>query len=163
MSWAKTKRRIFRAAGGIFSEESAQKYGDALYRLYDILGKFPTPEEIVDEARNPKSPLHDAFEWDDSKAANAHRLQQARNMVNHITVTVIKDGKKVEQKAFHSVVDDDERGYAPMEIVKERAPLRRQVIANALREAKEWARRYEEYKELQSIRMAIATVVKKSR
>jgi hypothetical protein len=161
MSWAKTKRRIFKA-GGKFSEEAAQRYGEALYSLYDKSGKFPTPEEIVEEARSPKSPLHDAFEWQDSVAAHKFRLWQARHMVNHITIAVIKDGKQIQQKAFHSVIDsDDEKGYAPMEIVKERPYLREQVISKAMNEAQDWARRYKEYKELSSVRMAIAKLAKK--
>ena len=37
-----------------------------------------TPEVVVADASNPDSPLHGHFEWNDSKAAHQHRLQQAR-------------------------------------------------------------------------------------
>ena len=34
------------------------------------------PSYVVEEAKPVKSPLHPCFEWDDMKAAHAHRLQQ---------------------------------------------------------------------------------------
>lgn len=36
---------------------------------------------VVDEARNPKHPLHDRFEWDDSIAGEKYRLSQARELL----------------------------------------------------------------------------------
>lgn len=39
------------------------------------------PEEVVAAAAPPTSPIHDLFEWDDSKAAHAHRLSQARKVI----------------------------------------------------------------------------------
>jgi len=47
-----------------------------------------TPEEVVDEARDPDSPLHRYFEWDDSAAAEAWRLNQARSMIRWVHATV---------------------------------------------------------------------------
>jgi hypothetical protein len=40
-----------------------------------------TPEEVVDHARDPDCPGHGFFEWDDSKAAHKHRLDQARELL----------------------------------------------------------------------------------
>jgi hypothetical protein len=42
-----------------------------------------TPDNVVATAAHPKNPLHDYFEWDDIKAANNHRLHQARQLINH--------------------------------------------------------------------------------
>lgn len=33
-----------------------------------------TPAEVLEEARNPESPLHDQFTWDDTEAAEKYRL-----------------------------------------------------------------------------------------
>lgn len=41
-----------------------------------------TPEEVVAEAEMVDSPLHHSFEWDDGLAAHAHRLHQARTLLN---------------------------------------------------------------------------------
>lgn len=39
------------------------------------------PEDVLDDARNPNSPLHPCFTWDDSVAAEAYRMQQAKAVV----------------------------------------------------------------------------------
>ncbi|MFO0271514.1 MAG: hypothetical protein ACK53W_13385 [Gemmatimonadota bacterium] len=48
------------------------------------------PAEVVDAARDPTSPLHGHFEWDDTVAAERHRLDQARQLIRqsmlHVTV-----------------------------------------------------------------------------
>ena len=41
-------------------------------------------EKILSEARNPSSPLHKHFQWDDAKAAQAWREQQAEGLWNSI-------------------------------------------------------------------------------
>jgi hypothetical protein len=42
------------------------------------------PEEVLRDARNPNSPLHDLFEWDNTAAANAYRLMQAKQVVRFV-------------------------------------------------------------------------------
>lgn len=46
------------------------------------------PGSIVDAARNPESPLHPLFDWDDSSAAHQHRLEQARAILMRYRVIV---------------------------------------------------------------------------
>lgn len=41
---------------------------------------------VVDEARPEQAPLHPAFEWDDAAAAEAHRCQQARELIRAVRV-----------------------------------------------------------------------------
>ena len=38
-------------------------------------------EDVVAAARDPLSPLHSKFQWDDSKAAHRYRLWQARQII----------------------------------------------------------------------------------
>lgn len=40
-----------------------------------------TPEEVVEQARDPQSPGHEHFEWDDGKAGHKHRVEQARQLL----------------------------------------------------------------------------------
>ncbi len=39
------------------------------------------PQDILNDARNPNSPLHPMFTWDDTEAANAFRLIQAKAVI----------------------------------------------------------------------------------
>jgi hypothetical protein len=42
-----------------------------------------TPKEILEKAKDPKSPLHKYFEWDNSKAGEQYRIYQARHLARH--------------------------------------------------------------------------------
>jgi hypothetical protein len=65
---------------------------DELQRLQKKHGEL-TPEVIVKEAFNKRSPLHPIFEWDNDKAAYNYRLQQARVLLNNIEVKIISDNE----------------------------------------------------------------------
>lgn len=47
-----------------------------------------TPEMVVDDARDPESPLHKHFEWDDEIAASAYRIDKARAIIRSVKVVV---------------------------------------------------------------------------
>ena len=57
----------------------------------DKRDKCLTPEAVVQDARNPKSPLRAGFPdefWDDSWAAHQHRLELARGLIQTFRVEV---------------------------------------------------------------------------
>ena len=45
---------------------------------------FLNPEHVVERARSENSALHRYFEWDDTEAAQAYRIQQARQVVRAV-------------------------------------------------------------------------------
>ena len=51
----------------------------------DTHGGVLNAEEFLAAATNSNHPAHDWYEWDDSKAAHAHRLQQTRQFY-HIVI-----------------------------------------------------------------------------
>ena len=57
------------------------------------------PHDIVREARDPESVLHDSFEWDDAKAGAAYRLDQARALIRRVEFEVVVEerGERVVQ------------------------------------------------------------------
>ena len=72
-----------------------------------------TPNAVLDDAKDPDSPLHDSFEWDDEKAAHAHRIEQARALIT--SVRVVQRTDKTAVRAVFYVRDpsaeNDEQGY----------------------------------------------------
>lgn len=56
-------------------------------RLYRESGGV-SASQLVEAARPKKSPIHDAFQWDDSKAAAEHRLLQARQWIKRVKIIV---------------------------------------------------------------------------
>jgi hypothetical protein len=78
------------------------------------LGESVTPEEVVMFASNPDTALHSKFCWDDSIAAHAYRLQQARQLVRvYIQVMDTGRGREEPVRMFVSTPATDEgpRGY----------------------------------------------------
>lgn len=59
-----------------------------------------TPEQVVEEARNPESPLHGYFEWDVEKAAAQHWLDQARSIIRSVTVNIKTETRTVRSVGF---------------------------------------------------------------
>lgn len=138
------------AAGSKLNKDEAQKVGEFLERMESF-----TPSDVVSAARPESSPLHKHFTWDDLVAAEKYRLQEARNLVNHITVVVTVSGRQQETKAFHSIVVDagdeesvPEHRYTAIRIVAKSQDMRDQVIQRALVELEGWQNRYAQYQDV---------------
>lgn len=63
-------------------------------------GGLLLPADVVAEARSVASPLHHYFEWDDSVAAEAYRLDQARVLIRSVRVVVNYDTLKLVVPAW---------------------------------------------------------------
>jgi len=61
---------------------------------------------VVRFARDKRTALHKAFDWDDAKAATRWRLEQARNLIQVYVVSVGGE----EQRAFVSIENDRSHG-----------------------------------------------------
>lgn len=103
------KIKHFKAAseGMGWSELRINAIGRAIWDLGitpggDIVGV--EKRKIVDAARDPDSPLHREFTWNDALAAESWRLDQASRLCRRICV-VFEDaeGSKIETRAFHPI------------------------------------------------------------
>lgn len=134
------------------SDRDAEAVGTFIEQKFGAAGA--SPEELVEASRGKRTPTHKFFEWDDSKAAQSHRVWQARHLMGSIEVVVVnQDGGERAARAFHSVnlVSDSgekERRYVPQEVVWSSPNLSDQVLAAAARELDRWADRYEQYQEM---------------
>lgn len=141
---------IYRAtAGAGFNHKQAQVIGSELEKL----GNF-SPRDVLDVAKEPDSPLHLHFTWDDEKAGESWRIHEARQLVNHITVLVSVDGQKQEAKAFYSVpvrieeTDTVEPRYVRiMHAVHDKA-IQRTVLDDLLDDMNAFTKKYEQFKSI---------------
>lgn len=126
-------------------------------------GGFLRPADVVEFARDPATALHTRFEWDDSKAADQYRLEQARLIIRCTVRLIHPDSPPVH--AYVSLHDDRRAGDSYRSIVDVLADprLREQLLAQALREAESWRMRYERLSELQPIARAINNVRRRRR
>ncbi len=115
--------------------------------LYGILegirgGGLLRPEDVVEYARPEDSPIHDRFEWDDSVAAEAHRLAQASALIR-VVLYVPKEAAveiHAEVRAYHSLPQDRVHGdgYRVITEVMSSENLRAQLADEMVRQAKAW-------------------------
>jgi hypothetical protein len=128
----------------------AQVVGNRISALRAKNGKV-VPADVVRDARRAESPLHNLFEWDDSKAAELYREDQARWVIRHLVLAKDETGQEVEGtvRAFLLINEDDDetRGYVDTAIALGNAESRQEILDRALRELMSWQGRYEHLKE----------------
>lgn len=127
-----------------------------LLRIAEKHGGLLKPEDVVSAAASPKSPLHSKFTWDDSEAAHAYRLWQARQLIK-TSVTVIKD---IKAPMFMSVTVDRKMdgGYRSIVSIMSDEDRRAQLLQDALDELKLFKKKYALLVELSDVFDAIRKV-----
>lgn len=117
----------------------AQEAGEELDRIYQDRGKLDAAD-VVDESRPMEAVLHPCFEWDDPKAAELWRQQQARGLINCIVTAVdTPKGKQVETRAFVHV----EQSYHPLEVVLSEVDKFAQLKQSVIAELKAFQKKYQ--------------------
>jgi hypothetical protein len=163
--------KYYASKNATFSDEKANKYGQALEKIQKRCNGIITPDEVVHTAKSPSNPLHSAFEWDNTKAAHNYRKVQARKLLRVVVVreTVEKEGGTphvVDISAFTSVVMSTQQGddlvsqrvYVPQVTINDDEDLYNQTMADALSRLKFWQQRFKMLKELSPIFEAIESV-----
>ncbi len=115
-----------------------QKIGEELSKIADAGSGELKPLAVVEYARNPKSSLHKHFTWDDKEAADAYRLDQARELIRVIRVE-IDDAEPV--RAFLSI-SDGKTSYRSTQDVMASTHLQSLVLKQADRDLAAWQARY---------------------
>ena len=83
-------------AGYSLQGVTPQVVGDTLQRIEKQNGVV-TPASVVKIAEPKNAPLHPCFEWDDTKAAEKFRLDQARLIIRSVEVVTMLDNDKQER------------------------------------------------------------------
>ena len=110
------------------------------------------PVDVVDYARNPKSALHSAFEWDDTAAAERYRIDQARNIIR-ISVEVIETEREtITIHPFVALYDERKHGgYRSVTVLMKTEEGRQRVLDTALWELNAFKKKYKDLKVLASV------------
>ena len=107
-----------------------------------------TPDAVVKDAKRKDSPLHDCFEWDLRKAASAHWIEQARQLITSVRVVIHTDTTKVNSVYYvrDPSMAHDKQGYVSVARLRADTDLAREAIvaefsrvADSLRRAREIA------------------------
>lgn len=152
---------LYQARSSTLSDKEAQKIGEILEKIEKEKGGVQ-PSDIVEEARTNDF-LNNFFEWDNRRAGEMYRLEQARNLVRQIVIRVEEIEDKPPIRAYVSVNNSVTRNkeYVHIYSAMSRSDYKTQIISKALNELNGWTLRYEQYKELGEIVGTVDEVVKK--
>lgn len=139
----------------IFLKELASQKGGRL-----------SPKDVVNAARPIKSPIHDRFEWDNTKAAEQYRLEQAKHLIR-VTIELMPTPKRGEVKVRTLCSLSSDRGsgksYRVTEDVMSDEELRKIMLRDALDELQSFERKYACLTELAAVFTAIKKVQSKTK
>lgn len=106
--------KISGLAKGLNANVVAKEF-ERITAVYGVL----TAETVLSEAEKRKSPLHAAFEWDDTVAARKWRLEQARKLINNVHIKIISSGEETTIGAYEIVNVGDARGFKNISLLTE--------------------------------------------
>lgn len=147
----------YRWKPGAVTKIEAQAAGEELERIRVRHNGRLDQENVLQEAANDASPLHEHFEWDDAKAAQEFRLEQAGYLIRSIEVFVPASNKEDEIpiRAFVNVQREEDRSYTSVIDAMADPDLRAQVVAQAWKELESWEKRHAELVEFGAVFSAI--------
>jgi hypothetical protein len=128
-----------------FSAEEAQKAvdqadGDAL--------------TLTEQARDKNHYLHDAYEWDDSKAAASHRYYTSKRIIRSIMLVrpeKTPTGEFGVVRAYPSITVNKERKFVHMNVALRNEASRAFMVTRAYTELESWRERYNYLRELDEV------------
>jgi len=100
---------------------------ERLAGLTEKSGGRLTAADVLEDAKDQSSPLHDFFEWDDGKAAHEHRLEQAGHLIRTVRVEVTTEKRTISVVKY--VRDPTEKsGYVETLRLRDQKDLARDAI-----------------------------------
>ncbi len=118
-----------------------------------------TPEVVLDDAKHDNSPLHSFFEWDDTAAAQEHRLKQARGLIRAVVAVYVQDDKPaVRQRAYVHIAEKSAPHYREASHAMSVAKTRQIVLRQAMAELQAWKKRYKDLNEFAALVAIIDTI-----
>jgi len=149
--------------GVMMSGVSAQTAGEVCENLES--DGMLTPSNLVDVSRPEDAPLHKAFEWDDTIAAEKYRETQASYIIRSIEVVPESIGKPT--RAWVSLGNKKQKGvprrqYHAISRVMNDDEKRARLLEQAYSELRSFKRKYETLSELASVFTVIDELVAQS-
>ena len=114
----------------MMSNEKREQIRERLAQIEASNGGRLTADLVVEDAKDPDSPLHDQFEWDIEKAALRHWIDQAREIITSVRVVQRVDTQTIS--TVYYVRDPSagpaEQGYVSLERLRTESDLAREAI-----------------------------------
>ncbi|GAG28327.1 unnamed protein product [marine sediment metagenome] len=142
---------------------NAQDAGECIEAIKKRRGGI-TPQLLVIEANKKRSPLHDCFEWDDSKAAGEYRIVQAREILRFLVIVIEPETETEETRYIRAFIappeieQDDGASYVTIEEVRSDKDLHEAYLRQLKQELDAIKDKIKTYREFVSVVKAIEAV-----
>lgn len=109
---------------------------EAIRSLEDTHGRL-TPDAVLEAARDPESPLHECFTWNDSVAAHEHRLDQARRLITSVTLQVTYNRINLDVPSYirDPAAQPHQQGYRNVLRVRSETEMAREALVQEMARA----------------------------
>lgn len=104
-------------------------------KMLEGVGGVLTPDAVVADAKQEDSPLHDLFEWDVAKAAEARWLDTARIIIRTVTVVITTTTATMKVPYYTRDPDVKGQGYRSVEALRVDPVSARQALIDDLKRA----------------------------
>ena len=144
----------------LFKGVSAEKAVEELERIKEKHGELQ-PEFVVDESRDKDAVLHCCFQWDDTKAAELYRKEQARKLIGNIIVTVEEENVTIKVRNFVNVRIEDNGGrtYIPTREVFNNDVSYNDLLSQAKEDAARFVRKYHQIEEANNAKASLLAFI----
>lgn len=108
-----------------------------------------TPQRLVDISRDENHPLHKEFEWDDSIAAEAYRVVQAKQLIRDITI--VKDETEKKNDRGFVITPGQNHVYVPLHDALSNEVWKNNLLEAAKRDMISFVAKYRRLSELTKV------------
>ncbi len=138
----------------------ADTAGQVLEEIKQQSGGGLTAQVVVDSARPLDHPLHSAFEWDDTAAAEEYRKVQARHLIRSLVIEIAESpGSSVRAFVVVQEATKDHWTYVAVHDAMSNPELRRQVLHRAIAELTAFQNKHRDLQELSGVFKAIDSLL----
>jgi hypothetical protein len=94
------------------NKPSRKEIDAEINRIYKEHGGI-TPNLVIKAAEDPNNVLHHLFEWDNSKAGNAYRVDQARQIITSVKINIVTESRTISAVSYvrDPRLSNDQQGY----------------------------------------------------
>lgn len=144
---------VYQWKGAACIKADAQQAGLVCEQLEQTGGL--TAKRLLDASRPVDAPLHDEFEWNDSEAAEKYREQQARHIINSLTIVV------EEQPVTRAFVNIRAAGpaYESINVIVKQEDKYAALLAQCKKDLQAFLQKYNQIRELAPIAEAAKSVI----
>jgi hypothetical protein len=136
----RTKQVVVEESEQMTAEERHELKKAARDRIMELVaannGRI-TPEQVVEDAKDPDSPLHAYFEWDVELAAKQRWLDQARTLIRSVKIVTKTEKRTVVSVALvrDPSLDPSQQGYISVRKVQTDEDMAREVLLDSFQRA----------------------------